>query len=478
MAYHFIECNRDQDYLLPPSLKEWLPEKDLAWFVVDAVGAMDLGVFFRGYREDGTGQAAYDPRMMVALMLYAYSVGERSSRRIERLCERDIGFRVIAANARPDHSTVSRFRQKHQAALSELFTKVLQLCAKAGLVKVGVVALDGTKGKANASLSANRSYESIRAEVERMLAEAEAVDAAEDKLYGSDKRGDELPEELQDRRSRLARLAEAKAALEAEQAVEQAEHAERMAKREAEEESRGKKKRGRKPKGPDSCVDAEAKVNITDPESRIMKTRSGYVQGYNGQAVVTEDQVIVAAEVTQEANDVQQLHPMIGKAEEELQAAGIAEKIGAVTADAGYWSEQNMTEAGAEGPELFIATTKDWKQRKMLREKGSPRGRMPKDLSLRDQMERKLLTKRGRAIYRKRGMTVEPVFGQEKSVRRCDHFLVRGMRMVRMEWRLICGTHNLLKLWRSGKAAFKEWFRTSLGATCAQEMGLVPCGCG
>lgn len=476
MAYHFIGCDRDQTYLLPPSLREWLPEKDLAWFVVDAVGAMDLKRFYRCYRDDGTGQAAYEPGMMVALMLYAYCVGERSSRKIERLCERDIGFRVIAANTRPDHSTVSRFRQKHREALAGLFTEILRLCAQAGLVKVGVVALDGTKEKANASLAANRTYESIRTEVEQMLSEAEAVDAAEDALYGFDKRGDELPEELQDRGRRLERLKEAKAALEVERAREEAEHAERMARREEEEEASGKKKRGRKPKEPDGEI--AAKANITDPESRIMKTRTGYVQGYNGQAVVTEEQIIIAAEITQEANDVRQLHPMIERAATELDAAGVKERIGAVTADAGYWSEQNIAEADPEGPELFIATTKDWKQRKALREEGFPRGRMPKEMTARDRMERKLLTKRGRATYRKRGMTVEPVFGQEKSVRGCDHFLVRGKQMVEMEWRLICGTHNMLKLWRSGKAVFKEWCRKTLGVSCAQGMELEPGGCG
>lgn len=476
MAYNFIECNREQDYLLPPSLREWLPEKDLAWFIVDAVGAMDLRPFYRGYREDGTGQAAYDPGMMVALMLYAYCVGERSSRRIERLCERDIGFRVIAANEQPDHSTVSRFRRKRHEALSGLFTKILQLCAKAGLVKVGVVALDGTKEKANASLAANRTYESIREEVDRMLKEAEAVDAAEDELYGPDKRGDELPAELQDRRSRLVRLAEAKAALEAERAAEEAAYAERIARRVEEEQESGKKKRGRKPKAPEE--ENKAKANITDPESRIMKTRTGYVQGYNGQAAVTEEQIIIAAEVTQEANDVQQLHPMLASAAAELKAAGVEEEIGAVAADAGYWSERNIAEADPDGPELYIATTKDWKQRKAQRELGSPRGRMPKDISQRDRMERKLLTKRGRAIYRKRGMTVEPVFGQEKSVRGCDHFLVRGTQLVRMEWRVICGTHNLLKLWRSGKAKFKTWCREATSASQAQGVQLIPCGCG
>lgn len=478
MGYNFIECNRGQDYLLPPSLKEWLPEGDLAWFIMDAVESMDLRRFYARYRADGTGQAAYEPKMMVALMLYSYCVGVRSSRVIERMCERDIAYRVIVANRRPDHSTVSRFRKGNWAELSGLFTDILRLCGEAGLVKVGVVAIDGTKVKANASLSANRSYDSIRETVERMLNEADEIDAAEDALYGEDKRGDELPEELRGRSSRLARLKEAKERLEGEAAREAAEHAERMARREEEERESGKKKRGRKPKAPDPAEEGEAKANITDDDSRVMKTRTGYVQGYNGQAVVTEDQIIIAAEATQDANDVHQLHPMLDCAEAELKAAGIEEDMEAVVADAGYWSEQNIAEASPEGPELYVATTKDWKQRKAMRERGSPRGRMPKDISSRDRMERKLLTKRGRDIYRKRGTTVEPVFGQAKHVRGCDRFMVRGKGGVRSEWKLICGTHNLLKLWRSGKAVFRR-LRIGLSELgCPWNSRLAPCGCG
>ena len=452
--YNFLPLNRDQDYLLPPSLRDWLPEGDLVWFLLDAVSQMNLEAFYASYREDGWGRAAYEPSMMVCLLLYAYCLGVRSSRQIERLCERDIGFRVITGNQSPDHTTIARFRQAKETELAELFTQVLCLCAEAGLVKVGVVALDGTKMKANASLAANRTYASIEEEVKRGLAEAAVRDAEEDEIYGAEQRGDELPNDLQDRRKRLVRLAEAKERLEQEAAGEAAKQREKIREREAEEKKTGRKMRGRKPKKPDERPGGEAKANVTDPESRIMKTSAGYVQGYNAQAMVTEDQLIIAADVTQEANDVRQLHPMLDQAQEELEAAGIEERIGVGLADAGYWSQENIGEADPHGPELLIATTKGWKQRKALREKGPPRGRIPKDLSLRGRMERKLRTKRGAELYSKRGWMVEAVFGQIKQVRASDRFMQRGHSAVRGEWRLIATTHNLLKLWRSGKAAW------------------------
>lgn len=454
MAYNFVPCDREQPYLLPPSLKDWLPEGDLAWFVLDAMGQMDLKAFYEGCRGDGWGGKAFSPGMMVPLMVYSYCMGERSSRRIERLCERDIAFRVIAANAVPDHVTIARFRKAHRDDLEGLFGKVLKLCAEAGLVKVGVVALDGTKIEANASLSANRTHESIEKEVKRIFDEAEAKDLEEDALYGEGKRGDELPEELRHRESRRARLKECQERLEKEAAAKAAVQTAKIEKRQAEEEATGQKKRGRKPQEPDARPAEEAKANVTDPESRIMKTRKGYVQGYNAQAVTTKEQIIVAAEVTQEANDVRQLNPMLEKAQEELTAAGVAEPIGEALADAGYWSERNVTEADPEGPELWIATTKDWKQRKASREQPPPRGRIPGDLSLRDRMERKLLTQRGRSLYRLRGQTIEPIFGQIKSARGCVRFMRRGLEAAQSEWKLLCAAHNLLKLWRSGKACW------------------------
>jgi transposase len=411
---------------------------------------MDLRAYYRKYREDGRGQEAYDPAMLVALLVYAYSNGVQSSRAIERFCERDIGFKVVAGDEKPDHTTIARFRQDNGKAVEELFAEALKLCAKAGLVKVGLVALDGTKIKANAALESNRTYDHIESEVKRMLAEAEAKDAEEDKLYGKDRRGDELPEELQDRGSRLARVKECKARLEKEKAEEVARQKEKMQQREKQESETGQKKRGRKPKEPDAVSKTDTKANVTDPDSRIMKTRTGYVQG----AMVTEDQIIIAAELTKEENDVKQLNPMIEKAEKNIAELELNDKgVGVVLADAGYCSDANMENTAPDGPERIIATKKDWKQRQALREAGPPRGRIPEDLSLRERMERKLLTKRGRALYKKRGQMVEPVFGQIKTCRGILTFMRRGLEACAQEWKLICATHNLLKLWRSGKVA-------------------------
>ncbi|MEK7777477.1 MAG: IS1182 family transposase [Chloroflexota bacterium] len=459
MAYNLLPWDREQGYLMAPSMREWLREEDLSWFVVDAVEEMDLGQFYAAYRNDGWGAAAYDPKVMVAILLYAYCQALRSSRRIATALERDVGFRVVAANQQPDFRTICRFRAEHEKALEELFVEVLRLCHEAGLVKLGMIALDGSKVAANAALAANRSYEAIEEEVQRMLAEAKAVDEHEDKLFGSEQRGDELPEGLRRRGDRLERLKEAKERLEgkAEEAAKAAQ--EHLEQRQAEELATGKKKRGRKPKVVESTPSEGAKANTTDPDSRIMKTRQEYVQGYNVQAVVSEDQIIVAIGVTQEANDVQQLTPMLQAMEHTLEAAGIEERPKVGLADAGYWSEANMEACSCpEMPELLIATTKDWKQRKMLRERGCSRGRIPKGLSLRNRMERKLLTKRGRALYKMRGVLVEPVFGQVKEGQGFRRFMRRGVEAAQSEWSLVSMTHNLLKLWRSGQAPW-GWAR-------------------
>jgi len=451
MSYNLLECNREQMYLMPVSLEEWLPEGHLAWFILDAVEAIDLSKFYLKYRADGWGRAAYEPQMMVSLLLYAYCLGVRSSRQIERACEVDIAFRVITANQKPDYSTVCRFRSQNEEELGMLFTQVLRLCAEAGLVKVGVVALDGTKVKANASLSANRTEEHIEAEVRKMLAEAREKDEEEDRLFGKDSRGDKIPEGLKDRSTRLARLKECQERLAQEKEEKVQCQAERIKKRQVEEEAKGHKKRGRKPKEVAKVMQAEAKTkaNVTDPDSRIMKTRAGYIQGYNAQAVVDRGQIILAADVTQEENDVHQLHPMTEEAQQELKAAGIEEEIQKELADAGYWSEDNIVNSSPTDPEFLVATTKDWKQRKAMRERGAPRGRIPEQLSVRDRMERKLLTKDGSALYKLRSQMVEPVFGQIKAVRDCGTFMRRGLKAAQSEWRLICATHNLLKLFRN-----------------------------
>ena len=453
MAYNLLPYDREQDYLMPPSLQEWLAEGDLAWFILDAIDHMDMGEFYAVYRSDGWGAAAYDPAMMVGVLLYAYCQGIRSSRRIARALERDVGFRVVAANQQPDFRTICRFRAEHEEALEWLFMQVLRLCREAGLVKLGVVALDGTKVAANASLAANRSYKAIREEVLKMLDEAKKVDAEEDAMFGSGQRGDELPEELGRRAERLKRLGEAKARLEREAQETASLAQQRLVQRQEEEAAAGKKKRGRKPKEVAPTPGEDAKANTTDPDSRTMKARQGYIQGYNVQAIVSQDQIMVAVGVTQEGNDVQQLKPMLQSMERTLEAAGIEERPKTALADAGYWSEANIIACSLpEGPELLIATAKDWKQRKVLREQGCPRGRIPKHLSPRQRMERKLLTQRGRRLYRLRGITVEPVFGQVKEGQGCRRFMRRGLRAAQSEWSLIATTHNLLKLWRSGKA--------------------------
>jgi transposase len=453
VAYNLLPCDREQDYLMPASLKEWLGEGHVAWFVIDAASQMDLSEFYAAYRNDGWGGAAYDPSMMVAVLLYAYCQGIRSSRKIARGLEEDVGFRVVAANQQPDFRTICRFRAEHEEALERLFVQVLRLCQEAGLVKLGIVALDGSKVAANAALDANRSYEDIEKEVRQMLADASQVDVEEDALFGPERRGDELPEGLGRRVERLERLQEAKARLERESAEKAQAAQEHVAQRQTAEVATGKKKRGRKPGMLETVLAVEGKANTTDPDSRIMKTRQGYVQGYNAQAIVSQDQIIVAVGVTQEANDVQQLKPMLKTLEHTLEAAGIEERPGTGLADAGYWSEANVAACPiSEGTEWLIATVKDWKQRKALRERGCPRGRIPGHLSPRQRMERKLLTQRGRRLYRLRGITVEPVLGQVKEGQGCRRFMRRGVRAAQSEWFLMGTTHNLLKLWRSGLA--------------------------
>ena len=452
MAYNFLPCDRNQAYLLPPSLTDWLPQDHLAWFVLDAVEQIDLADFYRKYRTDGVGNSSFHPSMMAALLIYSYCTGERSSRKIEKHCQTDIAYKIITANQYPDHSTISRFRKDNQSHLKKLFLEILRLCVEADIVKLGNVSLDGTKVKANASLSSNRTLRHLEQEIDKMLSEAQEKDAEEDKAFGSDKRGDEMPEDLRDRNSRINRLKACKERLEQQKAEAEKQQQDKIDKRKAKEESTGKKPRGRNPKSPQEAGNKDAKANVTDPDSRIMKTRNGYVQGLNGQAVVTEQQIIVAEDVTQEENDKQQLHPMLEQTEENRQAIGIEEETGVALADAGYCSEENFTKMPAGDVELLVAVQKDYKQRKAMAEQPPPEEPISDGLSPTELMERKLLTERGRKLYKIRGKTVEPVFGQIKDVLGFDRFMRRGIEACRSEWSLICAVHNLLKLWRSGKA--------------------------
>lgn len=426
MSGQYKTYDPDQLFLLPPSLKEWLPYGHLAYFVSDVVDELDLGEIEKTYSTRLQGQPPYHPALMVKLLFYAYCMGIPSSRKIEKETYEDIAFRILAAGHHPDHDTIADFRKTHLGALKGLFLQILLLCKEAKLVKLGHVALDGTKMKANASKHKAMSYgrmgekeKELEHEVEELLRKGESVDAEEDQRYGKGIRGDELPEELQFREKRLARIREAKKALE-----------ERVAK---------ETEPSQKEKHPKS----KQQINFTDPESRIMKdsTTKGFIQGYNAQAAVdASSQIIVAADVTIQANDKEQLEPMLAQVTENCTAAPKE-----LSADAGYYSEEHVAHVQEKGVHPLIPPGNT---RHTDAKPASLRGRIPKHLSVKERMERLLRTRKGKKAYAKRKETVEPVFGQIKEARRFRQFLLRGLDKVKGEWQLICLTHNLLKLYR------------------------------
>jgi len=447
MSKSYRPWNPNQQYLFPPSVQDWLPENDLVYFVLEVVNQLDILAITKKYEQEERGYPPYNPRMMVALLFYAYCRGIFSSRKIMAACEERLTFRVIAGDDIPDFRTISDFRKRHLEELSGLFVGVLQLCQKAGLVKLGHIALDSTKVKANASRHKAMSYgrmkqeeKRLKEEIDQLLSKAQAVDEREDQQYGSDRRGDELPQELARRQSRLKRIQEAKKALEAEAKAA----AEQVQKQREEENSKNddKPKRGRKPK-PISEIPADNKqYNFTDPESKIMKvSNKGWEQCVSAQAAVdSKNQIIVACDVTNETNDKQQYEPMLEKAQENV---GEDKPIKAASADSSYYSESNVKYAEAKKIEAYIATEKI-KHTDPVPE--CPRGRMPKNLTVKQKMARKLRTKKGRETYSQRKSIVEPVFGQIKRARGFIQFSLRGLQKMRGEWALVCLTHNLLKL--------------------------------
>jgi transposase len=459
MGKSFLPDDVNQSLLFPPSLHDWLPENHLARFLVDVVSALDLGAIYASYEaRDGRGMSAYAPAMMVRVLLYGYATGTYSSRKMEAKTYDDVAFRYLSADAHPDHDTLSEFRKRHLEGLAGLFMQALLLCEKAGLVKLGHVSIDGTKIKANASKHKAMSYarmgeteQRLKTEIEALLQQAEDVDAAEDAAYGKGKRGDELPEELARRESRLKKIAQAKAELEQE-AREKAERGRaeaeaKLVKRRDEEKQTGKKKRGREPKVPDpdqATPAPKAQRNFTDPESRIMPdgaNKGSFVQGYNAQAAVDATaQVIVAAEVTQETTDNHQLLPMLGQVKQNM-----GRKPEAASADAGYWSEVNATAESVAGIDLHIATGRD--KHGEINTAGEP---PPDQATAKETMRQKLSTEAGRSIYKMRKAIVEPVFGQIKEARGFRRFSLRGLDNVRREWKLVCLASNLLKLFGSG----------------------------
>jgi transposase len=512
MAQNFIESRREQGFLLPPDVREWLPADHLAWFVIDAVAEMDLSAFYAAYRADGHGRAAYEPSLMVALVLYAFATRQRSSRAIERHCRQDVAYRVITGNLIPDHATIARFICRHEGALAGLFGEVLTLCGRAGLVGPGVVSIDGTRIAGNASPEVNHEFDRIAREI---VAEARATDEAEDELYG-EARGDELPGQLrtpegrreffrqargrprggdehsgpteelgeepeaaageevpleldaarivartqgregwlregkrqleQQRwrqpdpipRSRPERLLLAAERLEADLEVERRANEAYERYRTTARDRLGRRPGGRsQPYRPPELP--AGKVNVTDPDSRSIPVGFGFVQGYNAQAAVNEQQIVLAAEITNNSTDFSQLDPMVTATLDELERAGVEQLPQAVAADAGYWNEQHMDEVTAN-KQIPVLIPPDKGSR------GSPRpgwtgGRY-------SWMRQVLATEHGRRLYRKRKQTVEPLFGDTKHNGGVYRFHRRGRLKVRTEWRLLMMTHNLTKLHR------------------------------
>jgi transposase len=540
MAKNYVSCDRNTSFLLPPSLTDWLPDGHLAWFVIDAVGRIDTTALHLRHPNWGPGRAAYDPDMLLALLLYAYCTGTWSSRDIERACGEDIAYRVIAANQLPDHGTIARFRAGCENEIGDLFVQVLALCAEAGMAKLGIVALDGTKISASASLKATRSAAQIQKEIDAlqariekevaaMLERAAAEDAEGDRLFGVE-RGDEVPKHLRNPNSRLAHFEAAMRRLEQRREEARANEREALADTTAKQVGTARKARnlrvpkrrtrtpsvaqaeadlevataeaeaakaaraeveataeaeGRRPKGPTPDLErgiarakaelarahqaeaedaAGARINTTDPDSEIMKTKKGYLQGYNAQAVVSEDQIILAAEVTTCAADVGQYVPMIDAALANTAAAGSPEAIGCVLADAGYVSNDNFA---AAGPDRLIATTKAYKMKRQLLEGGFHTGPPPIEATLLDAMTWRLLTEEGAAAYAMRQYTVEPVFGQIKENRSYRRFMRRGLPAVAAEWKLVAMTHNLLKLFAKATRDPSKAASTAAVALCA-----------
>jgi transposase len=461
VAKTFRAYDPDQVLLMAPVLREWVPDGDLAHFVSDLVdsGALDLSAIYADYTEE-RGYPPYDPRLMVKLLVYGYANGVVSSRKLERATYRDVAVRMLCADQHPDYRSIARFRRRHLEALGELFVQALRLCQKGGLVGLGTLALDGTKLRANASRHKAMSYErmvkkeveleteiaALRKQVDRLLADAEATDQAEDAAFGADRRGDELPAELQRREDRLARIREAKEALEAEA-------------REAETQRRAEMaEQGKTPRTPPGGRDPFApkprsQRNFTDPDSRIMKTSDGaFHQCYNGQAIVDATaQVIVAAELSDQAPDAQQLEPALDQLAENLQAIDVRLPDGAtLAADAGYFSADNIRITAQHQLDPHIATGR-FKHTEPPAP--APRGPIPKGATPKQLMARKLKTKTGAAVYGRRKAIVEPVFGQMDTVQDARQMPLRGKPAARAQWRFQCAIHNLLKLHRNGGLA-------------------------
>ena len=444
MPQNFLYPQRDQPLLLPVDMREWLPEDDLVFVVLDAVATLDLGEFRRRYRADGHGRAAFDPEMMVALLLYGYCQGERSSRVMEKRCVRDVGYRVIAGGLHPDHATIARFRARHEKALGGLFSQVLRLLAAEGMVSLGTLSLDGTKLAGNAANKANRTLPQI----EKILAEAAAADADDAQQDGNPQPA--TPRTLARQAERRERLARARDRLAAE---DKARRQAQRAKQEAWEAAaaagkrRGRRRADEPPRA--NRAGTEPRANTTDPDVRVMRNQKGYVAGYNGQIVVTADQVIVGAMLSQHPVDRTLLHPLLDTCRQQLTDAGIRPKLRTVLADSGYVSEENFARADAGRLRLLAPLAKD-----PGKDPGRHRDRAPRRTRHLDQFPataratRRLRHHRGKEDYKMRARTVEPAFGQLKTCQKLTMMSRRGLTASESEWLLACAAHNLRKLHR------------------------------
>ena len=449
----FRRYDQDQPMLLAPDVRDWLPAEDPARWVDDLVEhGLDLSPFYDDYTE-ARGAPPYDPRLMLKVLIYGYSHGITSSRELERRCQHDVAFMFLTAQAAPDFVVISRFRRRHLQAFEALFTQALGLCAQAGLVSLGHVALDGSKIRASASRHRAMSYDrmvraegELAAEVEALLADAERTDAAEDALHG-DRRGDELPAELARREGRLAAIGKAKADLEAEYAAKARVKAEQSAAKQGANET--EQAAAGEQAAADAVVPPRAQRSFTDPDSRIMKTSDGsFHYCYNAQTVVDENsQVILSTKLVPSGADSPELPGALRDLADSLQAAGIEQLPKTLLADAGYFSEGNVAAVTEAGIDPLIATGRQKHGQKVP---AAPRGRIPKGLTPKQLMTRKLHTKKGMAAYARRKAIVEPAFGQMKVAQDAGRLRLRGLDNAQGEWTLQAFCHNVRKLRNSG----------------------------
>jgi len=458
MGQNFKKNDPDQDFLLPVSSKDWVEDDHAVRFVLKILDKMNLEHLKLRYRSDGRGGAAFEPTMMMKLLVSCYVLGLRSTRKMEEACRYDLRLRLICGEHVPDHSTISRFRKDNSSELEHVFLESLRLSNEANLVRPVFLAVDGSKISANASKKKNLSFDEVEArrQIRRYLEECDEVDAAEDAIYGEEGYPDRMPEELSTEEQQDAFLDEAFSRMKAEQEKAKEEQEKKIAERERQEKKAGRKKPGSKPKPPERVAEELARkqrVNTTDPDSRMMKDAKGFEQAYNVQLAVTAEQIITAVEVSSDEVDYELLHPMVEKTRKNLKAAHVKGRVGTAVADAGYATNRNFEKAEADQAAFYISTHKDRKLAGILKDSPVATGPVPEGLTPFQRMGHRLRTKRGRKMMARRGQTVEAVFGQLKFTRGFNRFMMRGREPCQAEAFLFAAVHNIGKLARFEAAA-------------------------